>query len=106
MGNKQIDVDSTKIREAKQKIVNAAATYTASYEKIYECIDDIASAGAYIGDDAIAFNEKINGFKNDFSDLENKLSDYCRFLEKAAETYEFAQNDVTGRAKKLKSNRK
>lgn len=105
MAGMQIEVDTSKVREALTTVDNETANFKISFDNIYTCIDSIIDKQAYLGADAQKFVEKINGFKDDFSDLYNKLTEYSNFLNKAIDAYDTAQTDVKTRASKLKESR-
>lgn len=106
MANSKIKVDTARIKEANQIIDAKTTAFKDSYEKIYSLSKEIFDSQSWLGKDAQVFNEQLDGFKNDFFDLHNKLDEYSLFLKKAADAYEVVQGDVTTKAGKLKADRK
>lgn len=96
---------SDEILRTKEIVANKTEEYKQKYESINKHIEDIFSAEQWSGSEARTFYEKLKGFQNDFTDMYNKLRDYCRFLEKAADTYITSQESVTARAGKLAGDR-
>ncbi|MGN0369696.1 MAG: WXG100 family type VII secretion target [Butyrivibrio sp.] len=101
-----ITVNTNNIYSAKEKIAVYKEDYKSSFEKIYSLSEEIFESGKWSGDDARMFNEKLQGFRNDFDALYRKLSDYCVYLQKAAETYDTTQTGIEKQANRLATDRK
>ena len=80
----------------KQKI-------TRQYMKIYSIVDDLFGYEQWLGKDARKYNEKIQGFRDNFKNLYNNFISYVNFLAKAAEAYDVAQDTAQSGAGKLTS---
>ncbi len=101
----KIITQADEIIKTKGFIEEKTEQYKLTYEKINKLIDEIFSNEQWGGAEARAFNEKLQGFQNDFRDMHRKLTDYCNFLRKAADAYTTAQDGVTARADKLSADR-
>ncbi len=95
----KIMVDTTQIESAKTKIQNLQQDYQSAYGRLYEIDGEINET--WQGVDSKKFSEQLQGFKNDFQDLDKKFSDYIKFLEDAKTQYDAAQEKITKDAEKL-----
>ena len=48
----------------------------------------------YTGDDATAFRNQVEGFREDFNKMKQLMNEYADYLRQAASTYEDTQSNV------------
>ncbi len=99
----KISVESALIDQISKTIKQEAENYKTIYERIYGIVDDIFGYEQWLGEDARKYNERIQGFKDNFKKLYNNFISYVNFLAKAAEAYDIAQDTAQGKAGKLTS---
>ena len=99
----KISVESALIDQISKTIKQEAENYKTIYERIYGIVDDIFGYEQWLGEDARKYNERIQGFKDNFKKLYNNFISYVNFLAKAAEAYDIAQDTAQGNAGKLTS---
>ena len=99
----KISVESASIEKVSKSIKQEAENYKTIYEKIYSIVDDIFGYEQWLGKDARKYNEKIQGFRDNFKKLYNNFISYVNFLAKAAEAYDVAQDTAQGKAGNLTS---
>lgn len=95
----KIMVDTTQIESAIKRITEFQQQYQESYKKLYTI--DAQINDTWKGEDSNKFSEQLQGFENDFKDLDNKFTDYIRFLENAKSSYDTAQEQITKDAGRL-----
>ena len=93
----KINVESASIEKVSKSIKQEAENYKSIYE------NDIFGYEQWLGKDARKYNEKIQGFRDNFKKLYNNFISYVNFLAKAAEAYDVAQDAAQDRAGKLTS---
>lgn len=99
----KINVESALIDQVSKTIKQEAENYKTIYERIYGIVDNIFGYEQWLGEDARKYNERIQGFKDNFKKLYNNFIAYVNFLAKAAEAYDIAQDTAQGKAGKLTS---
>ena len=94
-------VTTDEMRSLASKIEGLAT----EYESIYT--NDIYGTGieqlkaAYVGEDADAVVNQLEGFRDDFQNLKQVIDQYAAYLRSAAKAYDDAQDALTERAKAL-----
>ena len=99
----KISVESASIEKVSKSIKQEAENYKTIYEKIYSIVDDLFGYEQWLGNVARKYNEKIQGFRDNFKNLYNNFISYVNFLAKAAEAYDVAQDTAQSGAGKLTS---
>ena len=97
MGSTKIVVDTTYIASAKSRLESLKQEYSASWSKVMRLKDEVDAT--WDGTDNDTYNERLEGFRDDFTDLERKIEDYIRFLGTAKEKYDTAQSTLEQTAK-------
>ncbi len=94
-------VTTESMRSLAQKLDNLANEYTNIYtgELYGTCVDDIKKA--WIGADADAVVNQLEGFHNDFNNIVKVVNQYADYLRKAAQTYDDAQETLKNTASTL-----
>ena len=95
----KISVESASIEKVSKSIKQEAE----NYKTIYSIVDDLFGYEQWLGKDARKYNEKIQGFRDNFKNLYNNFISYVNFLAKAAEAYDVAQDTAQSGAGKLTS---
>ena len=62
----KISVESASIEKVSKSIKQEAENYKTIYEKIYSIVDDLFGYEQWLGKDARKYNEKIQGFRDNF----------------------------------------
>lgn len=97
-------VDTSKIQAAMNTVDLQHGSFSDAWGKVLKIVDDLRESWA--GVDNKAFADKVEGFRNDFKDLDDKIQTYQDFLTKAKNDYDEAQDQIKRDAAKLKSDRK
>ncbi len=94
-------VDTQKMRSLASKLATLADEYKNIYEsKLYgSCNDSIKKA--WIGSDADAVINQLEGFHNDFNKLTAVVNQYSEYIKKAAQAYDDAQEALRNKAATL-----
>ncbi len=92
-------VEPRSLRAQAAKVDQEAADYYGEYHKLLADVETLTSTG-YKGEDANAFRDKVNGFEPDFNKMKTLMNEYANFLRKAADNYEYRQqqskNEISG----------
>ena len=96
-----IKVQQSELLSESKNIEHYRSVFNGAYGDIYAKVKELRNS--YDGPDAVAFEEKIQGLRDDFEKMDDILSKYAKFLEKAYDTYHQAQENVKSRAGNLKS---
>lgn len=99
MASTVIRVTPTELRSVASKIRTQAGDYAKQYTQLMSDVDGMAAA--WKGKDNTAFTNQIKGFLDDFQKMKALLDEYASFLEKAADTYQKTQDDLTSAAQRL-----
>ena len=96
---KKIIVDPAALQSAATAIEGQVAQYKEVYTKLFSEVNGLSSV--WTGADNTAFTDQIQGFLEDFQNMETLMTQYAEFLKKAAQTYTETQTDVINAAKQL-----
>lgn len=94
-------VDFEAIRSTANQIKGLKEQYHTEWSKLYDSVNAIGSA--WQGEDNQAYVNQINGFKDDFTRMEDTLEKFIRFLTESAAAYEQVQDNVKSAAQGLTS---
>lgn len=97
-GNKW-SVETEKLTASAQIIEDKTARYNAQYQKIYSEIADLRIT--WQGQSSDTFNQQLEGYRNDFQELENILKKYAEFLRATAANIEKAEDSINSAASSL-----
>ncbi len=94
-------ITTDKMRSLAQKLENLATDYTSIYNnQLYGTVkEDVKKA--WIGADADAVINQLEGFHNDFENITKVVNQYAEHLRKAAQTYDDAQESLRNSASAL-----
>lgn len=95
MSNK-FSVETQALKKSSQVIDDKTARYDAEIAKLYAEIANLRVE--WQGQSSNTFNEKIEGYRNDFEELAKILREYSTFLRNTANHYEKVENSVNDTA--------
>lgn len=93
------DVTPEELEASAGKIEAKAAEFTKSYTGIYTAVTDLRVK--FKGEASDTFNQRIEGYKNDFSAADKALKNYVQFLREYAAKLKTTENDLKGKASAL-----
>ena len=76
--------------------------YNSKVDKFYQYVEDLKST--WSGDDNVAYSNKMDEFRDDFTKLKEEMAEYAQHLRNAAANYINTQADAKGRASELSGN--
>ncbi len=91
------------IRVQPSELDSQANLISGKKENFKEAYEDIVAQSNYLttttwcGQDGEDFNNKVKEFKKDFDQMFNILDQYVKYLNKSAQAYRTAQDDVTSK---------
>ena len=97
---KEWRVETERLESSATVIEEKTANYNSEYNHIYEMVQDLRSE-KWQGIASDTFNDRLEGYRNDFQEMENILKDYVQFLRTAAENYKSTEDAVTSEASRL-----
>lgn len=92
MAQGKIIVETAQLDAASAKVGELAGTYKGEYEKLYKLVEELQASWA--GADNTAYTTQIEGFRNDFENMEHIVRDYADFLRKTSSGYKTTQNYI------------
>lgn len=100
MAQGKIIISTEEVKRVAKSIETLADSYHTEFVDLYKIVDSLASTGAWNGVDNVAYVEQINGFKDDFANMESLMRQYAAFLTNAAEGYKTTQTHITNQVDK------
>lgn len=88
-----IKVTTEDLRNAASNVDNLAMEYNKEYIALLQDVETLTSTD-YTGDDATAFRNQVEGFREDFNKMKQLMNEYADYLRQAASTYEDTQANV------------
>ena len=95
MASTIFDVTPEELEASASKIEGKTGEYTS----IYTAVSDLRVT--YKGEASDTFNQRIEGYKNDFSAAEKALKNYVQFLREYAAKMKSTENDIKSKASSL-----
>lgn len=92
----ELEASASKIEGKTGEFTKA---YTKAYTSIYTAVSDLRVT--YKGEASDTFNQRIEGYKNDFSAAEKALKNYVQFLREYAAKMKSTENDIKSKASSL-----
>lgn len=83
----KLKVSTEELRKTAVSIDNLAAEYESEYNALLEDVVTLTTTD-YVGEDATAFREQVEGFKEDFVKMRQLMNEYADFFRHAAASYE------------------
>lgn len=96
---RSILVTPEQLETAASKIDSLTVDYKSEYNRLFK--ETSAMASSWSGKDNLAFISQIEGFRDDFDKMHQRMVDYSEFLKKSAKAYRDTQETITADAKKL-----
>lgn len=93
------DVTPEELKASASKIEGKTREFTKAYNSIYAAVSDLRVS--YKGEASNTFNQRIEGYKNDFSAAEKALNNYVQFLREYSQKIIGVENDLKSKASKL-----
>lgn len=97
-----IKVTTESLRTQSDKINELATQYYEQYEALFNDVATLTSTD-WTGDEANAFKEQIEGFRQDFTNMKQKMEEYANFLRTTANNYEETQSNSISTIKSLQN---
>ncbi|MDR0670868.1 MAG: WXG100 family type VII secretion target [Oscillospiraceae bacterium] len=99
MSRGQISVDIAQLESAAAKMEGLVASYRNDYLRLLQTVQDLRLT--WSGQDNVVFTRQIEGFGDDFRQMETLLRAYADFLKKSARAYRETQENVRSSAQSL-----
>lgn len=99
MANTTFDVTPEELEAAAARIETKTGEFTRIYNSIYTAVSDLRVT--YKGEASDTFNQRIEGYKNDFTAAEKALKNYVQFLREYAAEMKRTENELKGKASAL-----
>lgn len=99
MASTVFDVTPEELESSASKVEGKATEFIKAYNSIYTAVSDLRVS--YKGEASDTFNQRIEGYKNDFSAAEKALTKYVAFLREYAGKMKKTENDVKSKAGSL-----
>ena len=93
-------VETERLLSSANKIEESTNNYNLKYNHIYELVQDLRS-DKWQGIASDTFNERLEGYRNDFQEMEKILKNYAEFLRTAAKNYSDTEEAVRNEASRL-----
>lgn len=97
-----IKVDTQELRNAASKVDNIAASYEQAYVNMINNVATFTSTD-WTGDDATAFKNKVEDFRDDLDRMKKLMNEYASTLRTFAKNYEDTQEQVKQKNQSLRS---
>ena len=93
------DVTPEELKNSATSIQAKTEAFTRAYENIYNAVSDLQVK--YQGEASTTFNQRIEGYRNDFVAAEKALTNYVAFLNEYANNLNSTENNIKGLAQNL-----
>ncbi|ETT13422.1 type VII secretion system target protein [Fusobacterium sp. CM21] len=97
---KEWSVTTEKLVSSANVIEEKTGKYRAEWQKLYTELQNLRSA-QWKGVASDTFNDKLEGYRNDFQAMEDVLKQYAGFLKSAADSYTKTENSLKDAAGNL-----
>lgn len=99
MASTIFDVTPEELEASASKVEGKTNEFNKAYNSIYTAVSDLRVT--YKGNASDAFNQRIEGYRNDFSAAEKALTNYVQFLREYATKMKSTENDIQSKANAL-----
>lgn len=99
MASTVFDVTPEDLESSASKVEGKATEFTKAYTSIYTAVSDLRIT--YKGEASDTFNQRIEGYKNDFTAADKALAKYVAFLREYAGKMKNTENDLKSKASSL-----
>lgn len=93
------DVTPEELEASAGKIETKTGEFTQTYNNIYTAVSELRVN--YKGEASDTFNQRIEGYRNDFGAAEKALKNYVQFLREYSAKMKSTENDIKNRASSL-----
>lgn len=99
MASTIFEVTPEELEASASKIEGKTGEFTKAYTSIYTAVSDLRVS--YKGEASDTFNQRIEGYKNDFTAAEKALKNYVQFLREYATEIKRIENENKSNASAL-----
>lgn len=99
MASTIFDVTPEELEVSANKIETKTGEFTKAYNSIYTAVSELRVS--YKGEASDTFNQRIEGYKNDFTAAEKALKNYIQFLRDYAAEMKRTESDIKSKANAL-----
>lgn len=99
MPSVNFDVTPEELEASANKIEGKTSEFTKAYNSIYTAVSDLRVT--FKGEASDTFNQRVEGYKNDFSAAEKALKEYVQFLREYATEIKGTENEIKSKASAL-----
>lgn len=99
MSSVNFDVTPEELEASANKIEGKTSEFTKAYNSIYTAVSDLRVT--FKGEASDTFNQRVEGYKNDFSAAEKALKEYVQFLREYAAKIKGTENEIKSKASAL-----
>ena len=99
---KSITVTTQSLTNKAQDVDAKAAEYMKHYESLLDDVNTLTTTD-WQGEDATAFRNQVEGFREDFQRMKGLMGDYASFLREAATKYDNLQDNLINTIKGLQN---
>lgn len=96
MASTVFDVTPEELEASATRIEGKTGEFVKAYNNIYTAVSDLRIT--YKGEASDTFNQRIDGYRNDFSAAEKALKNYVQFLREYAADMRRTENELKGKA--------
>lgn len=93
------DVTPEALEASANKVESKAGEFTKAYGDIYSAVSDLRVT--YKGEASDTFNQRIEGYRNDFAAADKALQNYVQFLREYADKIKHAEAELKAKANSL-----
>ncbi len=93
------DVTPEELESSANKVEGKTSEFAKAYKSIYTAVSDLRVT--FKGEASDTFNQRIEGYKNDFTAAEKALKNYVQFLREYASKMKQTENDIKSKANSL-----
>lgn len=97
-----ITVTTQSLTTKAGEVDNLAAEYMSHYEALLNDVNTLTTSD-WQGEDATAFRNQVEGFREDFQKMRSLMGDYADFLREAAGKYDSMQSNMINTIKGLQN---
>lgn len=97
-----ITVTTQSLRNKANEVDAKAAEYLSHYESLLDDVNTLTTSD-WQGEDATAFRNQVEGFREDFQKMRELMEDYAVFLREAASKYDDVQENMINTIKGLQN---
>ena len=99
MATTVFDVTPEELETSASKVEGKTSEFTKAYNNIYTAVSDLRVT--FKGEASDTFNQRIEGYKNDFTAAEKALKNYIQFLREYAAKIKSTENEIKSKASAL-----